>query len=186
MTQRVRLRGIEKDKAKQKVFKMLRHLSGKGTNDAGINGKDIEIADHQKEYDDALALKNIREAYINMVILFAILSLIFLTLITAAIMWFYCLPKPKEIEIPLIEEELVVEKVDVPTYEPQEPPVERSPSKYESILSQTRRGTYQPPRENVIVKTTVPTYIDGPAYLHGDVRSISRSPLRRSISPASV
>ena len=45
MTERVRLRGIEKDKAKQKVFEMLRVLSGEAENDASISAKDTEIAD---------------------------------------------------------------------------------------------------------------------------------------------
>jgi hypothetical protein len=92
MTERVRLRSIEKDKAKQEVFKKLRSLSGQSLNDASIKAKDVDIADEQRRINDARALRNTRDAYQTMVILFSIVSFLLLTLLTAAIMWYYCQP----------------------------------------------------------------------------------------------
>ena len=63
MTIRVRLRGIEKDKAKQKVFEKLRGLSGSRQNDASIAAKNREIADEEKRLKDERALCHLRTAY---------------------------------------------------------------------------------------------------------------------------
>ena len=119
-----------------------------------------------------------------MVILFSILSFLLLILLTTAIMWYYWLPKPKEIEMPLIQkEEVMVQKVEMAPARVEHSPL-RSPSRYESILSQTRRGTYQAPRENVVIQTTVPTFIDEPQYYDREDREVRTaiSPLR-SVSP---